>query len=195
MSSTGQADDKKRQLVQQLVHLDASYNGGLAAYITNAKQLLQDSRAGATHGLCNSRTAFLASQHATRNCAWKYACFTGKNPFEGYIPEVPDGERMDFGSESFVGNEREGVHTQLLACHPATLDCPCKAVYCSHNVLMPLLICLTVCTVPPSCVCTAVICRFATCVCILGNLRMSPSLSTLGLVEGEACICKNGMQV
>ena len=49
MSHTGQADDKKRQLVQQLAHLDASYNGGLAAYITNAKQLLQDSRAGATH--------------------------------------------------------------------------------------------------------------------------------------------------
>lgn len=38
---------------------------------------------------------------------------TGKNPFEGYIPEVPDGERMDFGSESFVENERQGVHPQL----------------------------------------------------------------------------------
>lgn len=46
---TGQADDKKQQLMQQLVHLDASYNGGLAAYIRNAKQLLQDSREGATH--------------------------------------------------------------------------------------------------------------------------------------------------
>ena len=50
MCCTGQADDKKQQLVQQLAHLNASYNGGLAAYITNAKQLLQDSRAGATHG-------------------------------------------------------------------------------------------------------------------------------------------------
>ena len=46
---TAQADDKKRQLMQQLVHLDASYNGGLAAYIENAKQLLQDAQEGATH--------------------------------------------------------------------------------------------------------------------------------------------------
>ncbi|KAL3138028.1 hypothetical protein ABBQ38_005262 [Trebouxia sp. C0009 RCD-2024] len=74
----GQADDKKQQLMQQLVHLDASYNGGLAAYIRNAKQLLQDSR-------------------------------EGKNPFEGYVPEVPNGERMDFGSASFVEHERQGV--------------------------------------------------------------------------------------
>lgn len=50
MRWTGQADDKKQQLVQQLKRLDASYNGGLAAYINNAKQLLQESREGATHG-------------------------------------------------------------------------------------------------------------------------------------------------
>ena len=43
---TGQADDQKQKLVQQLGHLDASYNGGLVAYIKNAKQLLQDSREG-----------------------------------------------------------------------------------------------------------------------------------------------------
>ena len=35
---------------------------------------------------------------------------TGKNPFEGYIPEVPDGERMDFGSDAFVEHERTGTH-------------------------------------------------------------------------------------
>ena len=43
---TGEADEDKQKLVQQLVHLDASYNGGLVAYINNAKQLLQDSREG-----------------------------------------------------------------------------------------------------------------------------------------------------
>ncbi len=43
---TGQVDDQKQKLVQQLGHLDASYNGGLVAYIKNAKQLLQDSREG-----------------------------------------------------------------------------------------------------------------------------------------------------
>lgn len=42
----GQADDQKQKLMQQLTHLDASYNGGLAAYIENAKKLLQDSREG-----------------------------------------------------------------------------------------------------------------------------------------------------
>ncbi|KAK9821196.1 hypothetical protein WJX74_008774 [Apatococcus lobatus] len=35
------------QLLQQLQHLDANYNGGLKAYITNAKKLLQDAQAGA----------------------------------------------------------------------------------------------------------------------------------------------------
>ncbi|DBA78953.1 TPA: hypothetical protein ACH3X1_008826 [Trebouxia sp. C0004] len=74
----GQADDQKQKLVQQLGHLDGSYNGGLVAYIKNAKQLLQDSR-------------------------------EGRNPFEGYIPEVPDGERMDFGSKLFIEHERQGV--------------------------------------------------------------------------------------
>ena len=47
------------------------------------------------------------------NCALNNSVFAGKNPFEGYIPEVPDGERMDFGSESFVDNERQGVHTPV----------------------------------------------------------------------------------
>ena len=39
-------DDDKR-LVTQLSHLDANYNGGLQAYIQNAKRLLDDSREGA----------------------------------------------------------------------------------------------------------------------------------------------------
>jgi len=43
----GQADADKLRLLEQLTHLDANYNGGLAAYITNAKRLLDDSRTGA----------------------------------------------------------------------------------------------------------------------------------------------------
>ena len=96
--------------MQQLAHLNASYNGGLAAYITNARQLLQDSRAGATH------CAQPAPHRKCFTCQRKHdpahqtlTASTGKNPFEGYIPEVPDGERMDFGSKNFVENERQGV--------------------------------------------------------------------------------------
>ena len=41
---------------------------------------------------------------------WKdYIVLAGKNPFEGYIPEVPDGERMDFGSNLFIEHERQGL--------------------------------------------------------------------------------------
>lgn len=42
-------------------------------------------------------------------CASIAGASTGRNPFEGYVPEVPDGERMDFGSASFVENERQGA--------------------------------------------------------------------------------------
>jgi hypothetical protein len=44
--STGEADADKQRLLQQLSLLDASYHGGLAAYINNAKQLLADSKEG-----------------------------------------------------------------------------------------------------------------------------------------------------
>lgn len=49
IASAGIDDDKKRKLVEQLTHLDSNYNGGLAAYITNAKKLLQDSQKGMSH--------------------------------------------------------------------------------------------------------------------------------------------------
>lgn len=41
---------------------------------------------------------------------------SGRNPFEGYTPEIPDGEKMDFGSEAFFNNEQQGA----LLCLPAT---------------------------------------------------------------------------
>ena len=33
----------------------------------------------------------------------------GTNPFEGYAPEVPDGEKLDFGSKAFQEFERHGT--------------------------------------------------------------------------------------
>lgn len=33
----------------------------------------------------------------------------GTNPFEGYTPEVPDGEKLDFGSERFQEFEQQGI--------------------------------------------------------------------------------------
>ena len=32
----------------------------------------------------------------------------GLNPFEGCVPSVPDGERLDFGSDAFRAYERKG---------------------------------------------------------------------------------------
>lgn len=33
----------------------------------------------------------------------------GTNPFQGYTPEIPDGEKLDFGSESFQDFEQQGI--------------------------------------------------------------------------------------
>jgi hypothetical protein len=33
----------------------------------------------------------------------------GKNPFEGYAPEVPDGVRLDYGSDTFLELEEKGT--------------------------------------------------------------------------------------
>jgi len=46
-------------------------------------------------------------------CLRYYIVLAGRNPFEGYIPEVPDGERMDFGSKLFVEHERQGLSLQV----------------------------------------------------------------------------------
>ena len=133
---TGQADERKRQLVQQLAHLDASYNGGLAAYITNAKHLLQDSRAGATHGArpAPHTDCFICiPKYNPTHCT--YSASTGKNPFEGYIPEVPDGERMDFGSEKFVENELQGAQSWLTYWQPH-LTVPAKSCMQSQGLCL-----------------------------------------------------------
>jgi UDP-sugar pyrophosphorylase len=42
----GEDDERKRALVGQLARANASYHGGLPAYLTNARQLLADSKEG-----------------------------------------------------------------------------------------------------------------------------------------------------
>ncbi|BDA43416.1 UDP-sugar pyrophosphorylase [Coccomyxa sp. Obi] len=74
----GEKDTEKKGLLEQLQHLDKNYTGGLAAYIKNAKRLLEDSR-------------------------------SGKNAFEGFKPSVPDGKKLDFGSDEFKEFEELGV--------------------------------------------------------------------------------------
>ena len=44
--SAGDDEDRKLALMGQLKQLNASYPGGLKAYITNAKRLLEASKAG-----------------------------------------------------------------------------------------------------------------------------------------------------
>lgn len=34
---------------------------------------------------------------------------TGKNTFEGFVPSVPEGERLDFGGPAFCEYERAGA--------------------------------------------------------------------------------------
>ena len=42
----GQEDDNKRRMLKHLLHLNASYAGGLPSYIVNARRLLHDSKQG-----------------------------------------------------------------------------------------------------------------------------------------------------
>ena len=44
----------------------------------------------------------------------------GSNPYEGYVPEVPEGVKLDFGSPQFIDYERIGVLQRLH--DPLSLD-------------------------------------------------------------------------
>lgn len=116
--------------MQQMVLLDASYHGGIVAYLHNAKQLLADSKEGAW--LYLQQQPLAATVLATGWHAWlcyqpscsaviAYHCVrcllsraanmlaAGKNAFDGYIPSVPEGERLDFGSSRFLDLEGQGL--------------------------------------------------------------------------------------
>jgi UDP-sugar pyrophosphorylase len=76
---TGQtANTDKLRFMKQLQQLDSSYPGGVKGYVTNARQLLADSKAGV-------------------------------NPLEGWSPSVPDGATLEFGSNSFLEYEADGI--------------------------------------------------------------------------------------
>eukprot|EP00727_Mastigamoeba_balamuthi_P011383 m51a1_g6868 putative udp-sugar pyrophosphorylase-like (617) ;mRNA; f:161448-163945 len=74
----GTNDAAKHAMLAQARALDASYPGGLRGYTSNARALLESSRAG-------------------------------KNPFEGFVPGVPRGEQLAYGSEQFVSYEKIGL--------------------------------------------------------------------------------------
>ncbi|GAB4817370.1 hypothetical protein N2152v2_004416 [Parachlorella kessleri] len=95
----GEKDDEKRQMMEQLRHLDRSYNGGLVKYIQNAKKLLRDSKEGKP----------LIPLPLPGQGYEVLAKVLGVNPFEGCEPSVPEGEKLDFGSEDFRQYERLGA--------------------------------------------------------------------------------------
>ena len=74
----GTDDASKQRLAAQLQGLDGSYPGGLAAYVSRGKALLEASKAGA-------------------------------NPYAGYAPAVPSGERLTCGTASFDDAETAGM--------------------------------------------------------------------------------------
>mmetsp|Transcript_31207 Transcript_31207/g.107294 ORF Transcript_31207/g.107294 Transcript_31207/m.107294 type:complete len:598 (+) Transcript_31207:2-1795(+) len=63
---------------QQIKNLDASYPGGLKAYLASARGLL-------------------------------VASAKGENPLSGWVPSVPTGERLDFGSDAWNDFEAAGL--------------------------------------------------------------------------------------
>lgn len=64
MHAAGEADADKRRMLKQLEFLDANYSGGLAAYISNAKRLLEESRTGMLTRICRtSPTPQASSNH------------------------------------------------------------------------------------------------------------------------------------
>lgn len=50
----------------------------------------------------------------------------GKNPFEGFTPEVPDGKRLDYGSKEFSDLENIGAPLPAVLLHAGRHDAlPC----------------------------------------------------------------------
>ena len=80
----GASVEDRRRLLAQVAEMDANY----------------PSDAQGRSGL----SAYVA--HARELLADSAA---DKNPFEGYAVEVPEGERMDIGSEAFRAEERRGI--------------------------------------------------------------------------------------
>lgn len=55
------------------------------------------------------------------------AIVAGKNPFDGFTPSVPQGFKLDYGSEEFQHLEDEG-QSLLLALHMPLEDCGSQAL-------------------------------------------------------------------
>ena len=155
----GEKDEDKRQALAQLHHLDKNYAGGLVKYIRNAQQLLRESKEGKRSrgqskasvwagGSCRVRRAnvlqpvTLSGPTAPAPTSHPSSCLpaclsvmlAGANPFEGCTPSVPEGEKLDFGSEEFRQFERRGVQVSALPFRGAMLRgrrCSlCSAMLC-----------------------------------------------------------------
>eukprot|EP00298_Acanthocystis_sp_HF-20_P001070 c11458_g1_i1.p1 GENE.c11458_g1_i1~~c11458_g1_i1.p1 ORF type:complete len:593 (+),score=248.73 c11458_g1_i1:805-2583(+) len=81
----GSNNQEKNTLFEQVRQLNASFPGGLAQYVANAKALLISSK-------------------------------EGRNPYEGYSPAVPQGQRLSPGNSDFVEAEAIGTKELKGAC-------------------------------------------------------------------------------
>lgn len=115
--------------MKQLKQLDADYPGGLQKYITNAKKLLEESRSGGhpnklflgCDSMLHQALLLISASLSADSCAP-----AGKNAFEGYVPSVPKGEKLDFGSKQF--REFEEIGEPQRHSHPPTI--PALAQHC-----------------------------------------------------------------
>ncbi|KAG5181643.1 nucleotide-diphospho-sugar transferase [Tribonema minus] len=104
----GELDDRKHALLQQALHCDAQYPGGLAAYVSKARRLLRDSAEGVnpfegyTPEGANPFEGYTPEVDAA-------PLAEGVNPFEGYPPEMADGEALEFGTPEFEAMEKAGL--------------------------------------------------------------------------------------
>ena len=117
------------------MQLDEAYPGGLLQYVGNAKRLLQDSREGGgatcSAGQPNARSILPRSapnpvgiRNAERNVGSRsirkrQLASAGKNAFDGYEPSVPEGAKLDYGSQAC--NELETLGEAMLPIRPHSI--------------------------------------------------------------------------
>jgi hypothetical protein len=88
-----------------------------------------------THGLPGTFSCVGAPRGATAACCaigldWFFYC-AGVNPFEGCEPSVPEGEKLDFGSEEFKQYERMGER-YMMRCGARHADAGGRCAAASH---------------------------------------------------------------
>ena len=64
-------------------------------------------------------------------------CAAGRNPFEGYVPEVPEGEKLDYGSAACNEFEDMGAQQAITGDQPVTC-CTTRVQEISLRPAIPL---------------------------------------------------------